>query len=165
EWTYEVKFPIRDAAGRIVSLGGVALDISDRKKAQIALAESEARLRRAQQQARLAYWSWHFATERTPEEFRWSPGSGFLLGLADADMPKHETESMAVTHEDDRERLKRLYDEVRAALDNYVVEYRARRPDGGIVWVREVAEAVRDSDGRRAGVEGALQGITGQSPL
>src|SRR5262249_21978526 len=41
EWTYEVKFPIRDAAGRIVSLGGVALDISDRKKAQIALAESE----------------------------------------------------------------------------------------------------------------------------
>ena len=74
--------------GGIVALGGVAIDISDRKKAQMELAESEARLRRAQQQARLAYWSWQFATELTPEEFRWSPGSGELLGMADAEMPR-----------------------------------------------------------------------------
>jgi PAS domain S-box-containing protein len=165
EWTYEVKFPIRDIAGHIVALGGVAIDIGDRKKAQMALAESEARLRRAQQQARLAYWSWQFAAERTAEEFRWSPGSGELLGMADAEMPRYHAESMHITYPDDRDRLKRLYDEVRAGLDNYAIEYRVRRRDGGVVWVREVAEVVRDADGRRVGVEGTMQDITDQRAL
>ena len=165
EWTYEVKFPIRDAGGRIVALGGVALDISDRKKAQMALAESEAQLRRAQQQARLAYWSWHFATERTAEEFRWSPGSGQLLGMADAEMPHNDAESMSLTHPDDRVRVGRLFDEVRAGLDNYAIEYRVRRRDGGVVWVREIAEVVRDAEGRRVGVEGTMQDITDQRAL
>jgi len=165
EWTYEVKFPIRDAVGGIVALGGVAIDISDRKKAQMALAESEARLRRAQQQARLAYWSWQFATERAEEEYRWSPGSGLLLGMADADMPRNDGESMNITIPEDRERLRRLYDEVRARLDNYAVEYRARRHDGVVVWVREIAEVVRDAEGRRVGVEGTMQDITDQRAL
>jgi len=44
-WRYEVKFPITDSSGRIVSIGGVAVDISDRKKAELALQESEARFR------------------------------------------------------------------------------------------------------------------------
>ncbi len=165
EWTYEVKFPIKDAAGGIVAIGGAAIDISDRKKAQMELAESEARLRRAQQQARLAYWSWQFASETTAEEFRWSPGSGQLLGMADADMPRNDVESMSITIPEDRERLGRLYDEVRAGLDNYAVEYRARRRDGAVVWVREIAEVVRDADGRRVGVEGTMQDITDQRAL
>jgi len=165
EWTYEVKFPIRDAAGRIVALGGVAIDISDRKKAQLALAESETRLRRAQQQARLAYWSWQFASESGPEEYRWSPGSGLLLGMPDAEMPRNDGESMNLTMPEDRDRLRRLYDETRAGLDNYVVEYRVRRPDAAVVWVREIAEVVRDAEGRRVGVEGTMQDITDQRAL
>jgi PAS domain S-box-containing protein len=44
-WSYEVKFPITDSSGRIVSIGGVAVDISDRKKAELALQASEARVR------------------------------------------------------------------------------------------------------------------------
>jgi PAS domain S-box-containing protein len=44
-WSYEVKFPITDAAGSIVAIGGIAIDISDRKRAELALQESEARFR------------------------------------------------------------------------------------------------------------------------
>ena len=165
EWTYEVKFPIRDAAGRVVTLGGVAIDINDRKKAQIALAESEARLRRAQQQARLAYWSWQFASDRTVEEFRWSPGSGSLLGVPDDRMPMNTGESERVMHPDDLGRIRRFYDGVRAGLDQYTVDYRVIRSDGQVVWVREIGEAVRDTDGRRVGVEGTLQDITEQHAL
>jgi len=45
EWSYEVKFPIRDEANRIVGVGGAAIDITDRKKAELAFKESEARFR------------------------------------------------------------------------------------------------------------------------
>jgi PAS domain S-box-containing protein len=164
-WAFEVKFPIRDASGRMTAIGGVAMDISDRKKAQIALAESEARLRRAQQQARLAYWSWQFAGDGMAEEFRWSPGSGSLLGVPDDGMPMNTGESESVMHPDDLARVRRLYDEVRAGLDQYTVDYRAIRSDGQVVWMREIGETVRDADGRRIGVEGTMQDITEQHAL
>jgi PAS domain S-box-containing protein len=44
-WSYEVKFPITDSAGGIIAIGGIAIDISDRKKAELALQESETRFR------------------------------------------------------------------------------------------------------------------------
>ena len=45
EWNFEVKFPIKDSAGRIIAIGGVSVDISDKKKAELALQASEARFR------------------------------------------------------------------------------------------------------------------------
>ncbi|MDY0871304.1 PAS domain S-box protein [Dongia rigui] len=44
-WSLEIEFPIRDSAGRINAIGGFAVDISEQKKAELALRESEARLR------------------------------------------------------------------------------------------------------------------------
>jgi len=45
EWSYEVKFPIRDVDGRLIAIGGVAVDISDRKQTEMMLRTSEARFR------------------------------------------------------------------------------------------------------------------------
>jgi len=45
EWSYEVKFPIRDADGRLIAIGGVAVDISDRKQTEMALRSEQARFR------------------------------------------------------------------------------------------------------------------------
>jgi PAS domain S-box-containing protein len=44
-WVYSVKFPIKESSGRTVAIGGIFIDISDRKKAELALSESEARFR------------------------------------------------------------------------------------------------------------------------
>jgi PAS domain S-box-containing protein len=44
-WTYSVKFPIKESSGRTVAIGGIFIDISDRKRAELALQESEARFR------------------------------------------------------------------------------------------------------------------------
>ena len=44
QWSLVVRFPIRDAKGEIAVVGGFALDITERKRAEEALKASEARL-------------------------------------------------------------------------------------------------------------------------
>ena len=44
QWSIVIRFPIRDAQGKVSVVGGFALDISERKRAEAALKASEARL-------------------------------------------------------------------------------------------------------------------------
>jgi PAS domain S-box-containing protein len=44
-WSLEIEFPIRGAEGEVTAIGGFAVDITEQKKAELALHESEARLR------------------------------------------------------------------------------------------------------------------------
>ncbi len=161
EWTHEIKFPIRDAAGQITHVGGIAVDISDRKRAELALSESEARLLRAQKQARLAYWT----EELKSQEIQWSKGSGWVFGRPDSDLPPYEAKFIELVHPDDRERIRRNYDRVRNGLDNYSIEYRLLHPDGTIVWVQELGKVEQDSSGRRVTFDGTLQDITERRAL
>lgn len=45
EWVRDLKFPIHDEQGRIIALGGIGIDITAVKRAELALQESEANLR------------------------------------------------------------------------------------------------------------------------
>ena len=161
EWTHEIKFPIRDAIGQVTHIGGIAVDISDRKKAELALSESESRLLRAQKQARLAYWS----EDLESQAIQWSKGSGWLCGMPDSDLPANEDAYVGIAHPDDRERIKRNYDRVRNGLDSYSIEYRILHPDGSIVWVQELGKVERDSSGRRITFDGTLQDVTERRAL
>ena len=160
-WTYEVKFPIDDDAGRMIAIGGISVDLTELKKTERALRKSEARLRQAQQQARLAYWNWRFDAE----EYQWAPGSGLILGLPDEALPKAEADYYATIHPDDRERMSRLYDDVKAGLEHYTAEFRILRPDGTVRWMREIGEVEHDAGGRRISVAGTIQDITGQRAI
>jgi PAS domain S-box-containing protein len=151
-----IKFPIRDDTGRTIAVGGFTQDVSEHKRAERTLKESEARLRRAQQQARLTYWSFDLTTH----SYSWAPGSGALLGVDDAALPVRQSEMTPIIHPDDRERLFAMLDAVEAGRDKYEAEFRLVRQDGGIAWVREQGDVEPDSEGRRINVSGTLQDIT-----
>jgi PAS domain S-box-containing protein len=161
EWTHEIKFPIRDAAGNVTHVGGIAVDVSDRKKAELALSESESLLLRAQRKARLAYWS----EDLESQKIRWSKGSGWVCGQRDSELPANEDAYVQTVHPDDRDRIKRTYDRVRSGLDSYSIEYRLLHPDGSIVWIQELGKVEKDASGRRATFDGTLQDITERRAL
>jgi PAS domain S-box-containing protein len=151
-----IKFPIRDDGGRIIAVGGFSQDVSERKRGERTLKESEARLRRAQQQARLTYWSW----DLTNHTYTWAPGSGALLGIEDSALPGRQSDMTPLIHPDDRERQFAMLDAVDAGRDSFEAEIRLLRPDGGIVWVREQGDVERDAQGARTNVSGTLQDIS-----
>jgi PAS domain S-box-containing protein len=109
----------------------------------------------------LAYWS----TDLMISAIEWSPGSGVIFGINHADMPIAVAAYEELIHPDDRERVKRIYNEMRGSLNSYNVEYRLRRPDGALVWVRELGDVEIDSAGRRVAVHGTLQDITERRAL
>src|SRR6266850_156741 len=59
-----VKFPVFDATGAVVGIGGVATDITERIRSEQALAEQRTLLAEAQKLAGLGSWDWEPASGR-----------------------------------------------------------------------------------------------------
>ena len=74
-WIEDRAFPVKDHAGRIARIAGVAQDITDRIKAETALRTSEARLMEAQRIAGIGSWQWE-----APSEVTWSDETYRIFG-------------------------------------------------------------------------------------
>src|SRR5258708_38898447 len=109
---------------------GIVRDITERKRAQQALVESEAGLRRAQLMAKIA----HIVTGPDGSFERWSETLPQLIGCEPAQMPRSTREWLDLLHPDDRERFRATAIEAGRKGARADVEYRLRRADGG--WGR-----------------------------
>jgi PAS domain S-box-containing protein len=62
-------------------------------------------------------------------------------------------------HPDDRDKVIAYFDECEAMLEPFTAEYRMVRPDGGIVWARDIV-TVTAVDGKPARLHGVMVDIT-----
>ena len=70
-----------DENGRVVRVVGSNIDITERKRLELALRESERRLREALKVGHIGYLDWNMVTN----EIQWSPETYRLLGHAPGD--------------------------------------------------------------------------------
>src|SRR5258706_2621078 len=115
---------------------GIVRDITERKKAQQALVESEAGLRRAQLMAKIA----HVITGVDGSFERWSDTLPQLIGVEPAQMPRSAREWLDILHPDDRQRFRATAIEAGRKRERADVEYRLRRADGTWDQVRHVMQ-------------------------
>jgi PAS domain S-box-containing protein len=151
--------PIRDAAGDIVGYRGIARDIGERRRAEMALRESEERLRLCAATARFGTFDWDLTNDR----HLWSPETYEIYGITQETRLTREI-VMDLIYPGDRK------DETfAAALDpagpgGYTMEYRIiRASDGAVRWVFVMARVFFSGEGadcRAVRVLGALQDIT-----
>lgn len=123
---------------------GVVQDISERKQGEDALAQSEERLREAQDIAGLAFWEFIFADGKVI----WSDTMFRLLGLDPLQGPSTLEEVRNLLHPDDQPLLDAVMDGAAAACEDYETDWRLRHADGTYRWVRTRARAFADADGR-----------------
>ncbi len=134
--------PLRDAIGRVLGSVGAFIDITERKRAEASLAESEARFRHLADA--LPQMVFDVDAEGGNGYFneQWLRYTGSTPGDGEA--------RMALIHPDDRARVAAHWREALRSGTRYECEYRLRRRDGQYRWVLARAVPVRDADGRVA---------------
>jgi PAS domain S-box-containing protein len=152
-WTNRV---VRDASGRVVEILSIGTDVTERRRAEARLRESEAHLVEAQRIARVGSWDLHLPTGR----FTWSDQVYELFGIDRGTFDGTTASFLAAVHPDDRERTLAAH---RAARDGTAVldfEHRIVLPDGREKVVRERASLKRDEAGHPVLLSGTVQDIT-----
>ena len=150
------KFLLRDASGTPYALCGIATDITERKRNEVRLRESEERLRLAQEAAHAGVFDWNVATNKftcTPEL---DDIFGFELGKCE---DPREVWSRSVHLED----LPRIDAEIAALLQSsreaLQGEYRYFCY-GDLRWISVHAKVFRDGAGSPKRMIGTVLDIT-----
>jgi PAS domain S-box-containing protein len=151
-------FPVADAAGAVVGVGGVATDITERRTAEQALREQRTLLAEAQKLAGLGCWEWDPGSGR----LIWSDELYRIYGVdAAAFQPSFENYLERV-HAEDRPAVLKLVTASLADGRGFTFDERILRPDGAVRQLRSHGEVMRDESGRVVKVVGACIDITEQ---
>ncbi|QSJ18634.1 PAS domain S-box protein [Nostoc sp. UHCC 0702] len=130
-------------ANQIINLVRVT-DITERKRAESALRESEAALRRAQQVAHVGSWEFDINTEQV----RWSEESFQIFGWDIAQSEPTLSQFLELIHPDERELLRQSIAQTIATQTPYKIEFRIIQPNGSIRYVEARGEALVDEQGQ-----------------
>ncbi|HOS39736.1 MAG TPA: PAS domain S-box protein [Spirochaetota bacterium] len=135
---------------------GIGIDITEKKRNEVALAESHANLQRSQEIGRIGDWRLELATMR----FTASAVALRMFGFPAGSEPSFE-EMAALIAPDDRLRAREAMQTAQAFGMPYEIEIRVtRKDDGREIVVISRAEVERDANGRPWALFGINQDIT-----
>jgi PAS domain S-box-containing protein len=154
-WTDRALF---DAAGRVVEYQSVGRDVTEARRAEAALRESEERLRLAVEAAKLGTWNVDLVagTRAWSDEFR------AIVGLGPSVRPDPELFS-GLIHPDDRDWVNERYRAVYTPAGGgwYEAEFRVRRADDGAErWVLTTGRVFFDAGGNPLRAAGTIMDVT-----
>ncbi|HEX4964474.1 MAG TPA: EAL domain-containing protein [Thermoanaerobaculia bacterium] len=167
---YETRIVTRDGEERWIDLTSAlialedgepaalatAVDITERKMAEVALRESSARLELAQRVAGVITWEWDLLTD----EMVVSPHAAEIFGCRPDQLWRSGREFMAaVVPEDHAILVEALRNCLREEKD-FAPELRVRAPDGRLRWFSERGQALRDAAGTPVRLIGVAHDIS-----
>ena len=140
--------------GTPLRIRGIAIDITDRKRAEESLRESEERFRTMADTAPVMIWMSGVEKSCTFLNKSWLDFSGRTL---EQELGYGWVESI---HPEDRARFLLVYDKAFELREEFTTEYRLRRADGEYHWIFNKAVPRFESDGIFLGYIGSCIDIT-----
>jgi PAS domain S-box-containing protein len=121
----------------------IVRDISERRRTEAALRDSEERLRLAFAGAREGVWDWDLASGAVVYSPRWKQ----MLGYADDEIEPHISAWESLLHPEDKPRADALHEAVLRGQRSYEEEFRLRHKDGHYIAVLTRGLAIRRDNG------------------
>ncbi|MDH3741555.1 MAG: PAS domain-containing protein, partial [Hyphomicrobiales bacterium] len=159
-YIHETSQPEFDQAGQFIGNFGTWQNITERRRADEALRESERRLQAAAKMAKLGYFMWDLVKDRCvycSEEYARIHGMSVEEYMTI--VTTLESDSQWV-HPDDRERFMAALKRSMERDETFELEYRILGEDGQVRHVREKEIFCEAKDGVYLMTEGTLQDIT-----
>ncbi|MFL5357341.1 PAS domain-containing protein [Archangium sp.] len=166
-FTYQ---PLLDARGQVEAVLLFAVEVTEqvrarrsaeealeqRQRAEAALRESEAHLRRTLQAAEVGSWELDLRTR----SMRWSPNIEAMVGLEPNTFAGTAEAAAAFVHPEDRDRVRRTLDETLRTRGELLLNQRILRLDGALRWLEVRGRLLLDESGQPAKVAGVVLDIT-----
>jgi PAS domain S-box-containing protein len=143
--------------GAVVRAWGTQRDITERKRAEKALCESEERLRRISEATQDSIWEIDLKTKR----LWWNERARPLFGSRPGDLQPGLEDWYDRIHPEDVGRVKARFEKFLRNEDrNWFDEYRFRRADGAYVHILDQGQKFYDESGTPILIAGAMSDIT-----
>ncbi|OPY26178.1 MAG: putative diguanylate cyclase [Methanocella sp. PtaU1.Bin125] len=146
--------PIKDVNGKAIGVAFVFRDVSDKRKAEKALRESEANLARAQEIAHIGDWE----LDLKNNTMRWSSEVWHILGVKGVETSLELFIQYVLP--EDRDLIMKQYQAIPNDRKFSSFDFRIARPDGTIRYVHDEAEYFRNESGEVIKLFGTMQDIT-----
>jgi PAS domain S-box-containing protein len=150
--------PVFDEKGKVESVAVFAHNITDHKKTEKALRQSEEKFRLAMEVTNDALWDWNMVTN---EVYR-NPRHATMLGYEPHELTASQDEWEKRIHPDDRQALFQVINEhIAGKRDTIEIEYRLRTKSGDYVWALGRGKVVEyNNDGLPVRMVGTNMDIT-----
>ncbi|WP_249071198.1 adenylate/guanylate cyclase domain-containing protein [Argonema antarcticum] len=156
-WQRVMKLPLMNESGEVTYLIYIGEDITERKRAEEALRQSEERWQLALKGNNDGIFDWNIKTS----EIFYSPRYKEMLGYLDGEMRNDYNEWASRLHPDDINRvMKTLLDHLDRKIPYYTVEYRQQCKDGSYKWILSRGQALWDEEGKPVRMVGSNTDIT-----
>ena len=148
---------MKDSTGDPIGFRGVVRDVTERKRAEEALRESEERFREMAENLREVFWMFDWVKQKV---IYVSPAYKEIWGRSIEDLYNSYEEWSKSIHPDDTEYARESFVKIVETGGGEPREYRIVRPDGTVRWISDRGFAIQGKDGRVQRIAGIAEDIT-----